>query len=348
MADRAWFSTRALLDEVIKGRGAYRVADVLGAGGGLALGAVLEGFQFAAKREDATGTGITLMTANRPVLGAVWNAQACEPERWRGVTADVVTSATRDEDEVETVLTYAARLKPAAVVFDVVPDVFAEHAMAATLNKRAGLRTYRHTVITYNDLSLGGALDRRRAFIVLHQIPFGVERVTLDWLAVGDDAVRDLLELEPTWDPQQLYRAPTWYSRALRAPDHTVDGFMPPVPEYRAPHEWQWARPGVMPVPSLKGLFRIKGRDDHPLTHREIARLMGFPDAYRLGTAKRGLRDTHLGAHWERTTSIHPARWVMGWVHRSLNGHPGPPQGDLDVSEDWRALADRQWGQRGS
>lgn len=344
MADRAWFSTRALLDEVIKGRGPYRVADVLGSGGGLALGAVLEGFEFAAKREDAIGAGITLMTANRDVLGARWNAQACDPAKWRGVTADVVVSAPQNEDAVTTVLAYAVRLKPAAVVLDVVPDVFAEHAMADTLNRRTGLRTYRHTLITYNDLALGGALDRRRAFIVLHQVPFGVDRVALDWLPAGDDAVRDLLELEQTWDPQQLRRAPTWYSRALRAPDHTVDGFMPPVPEYRTPREWDWSRPGVMPISGLRGLFRIRGRDHHMLTHREIARLMGFPDAYRLGTARRGMNGAHLSAHWESTTSIHPARWVMGWVHQGMDGHPGPLQGDLDVSEDWRVLADRQWG----
>jgi hypothetical protein len=347
MADRARFSTRITLNELIKGRGPYRIADVLGAGGGLALAGVLEGFQFAAKREDRAGAGVALMAVNRAVLGATWNVQATDPGNWRGVTADVVTSVARTEDEAAVLLTYAARLRPAVVVLDSVPDVFAGHAMARTLNKGAGLGTYRSTAVTYNDLSLGGALDRRRQFTVLHQVPFGVDRVALDWLAVGDDAVRDLLELEPTWKPQPLYRAPTWYSRALRAPDHTVDGFMPPVPEYRAPSEWAWARPGVMPVPSVRGLFRIRGRDDHPITHREIARLMGFPDVYRLGTATRGLRDTHLGAYWEVTTSMHPARWVMRWVHRSLDGHAGPLRGDVDVSEDWRPLADRQWGGRG-
>jgi hypothetical protein len=151
----------------------------------------------------------------------------------------------------------------------------------------------------------------------------------------------DLLELEPSWDSQQLQRAPTWYSRGLRSPEHTVDGFMTAA-DYRAPQEWDWKRPGQLL--GYDGVFRVKGRDGHLLTHREIARLLGFPDAWRLGTAPRGLSGRFLGAYWELTTSVHPARWVMGWIHRSLDGRPGPMRdAQVDVSEDWKPLAKRQW-----
>lgn len=341
MPDRPWFSTRATLDEVIKGRGPYRVADVFGGSGGLALGAVLEGFQLAAKREGQAATGIGLMRANRAVLGDQWSAQAISPDRWRGVTADVVTSAARDEDDLLTLIRYAARLRPGVLVLDTVPDVFAAVGIAKDLNKQTKL-AYRYTSIEYNDLSFGGALNRRRELIVLSQVPFGVDRVAQDWLPVADDAVMDLLELEPTWDPQPIRRPPTWYSRALRAPEHTVDGFMTAY-DYRSPLEWDWKRPGQLL--SADGLFRVKGRDGHALTHREIARLMGFPDAWRLGTAPRSTDGRFLGAYWDETTSVRPARWVMRWVHRSLDGHPGPlAEYRVDVSHDWEALAYRQWG----
>lgn len=343
MAERAWFSTRATLDEVIKGRGPYRVADVLGAGGGFALGAVLEGFELAAKREDPAAVGVGLMMANKPVLGQRWNAQAGDPDKWRKVTADVVVSVTADAELAEVLTAYTAALKPAVLILDTVPDVFEGAELAQRLRKLSGL-VYRPTAVVYNELSLGGVLDRRRQFTLLSQVPIGVDRVALDWIPAADEAVMDLLELEPTWDLQRVYRAPTWYSRALRSPDHTVDGFMT-ARDYRSPSEWAWSR--TVPMPSPDGVFPVKGRDGHRLTHREIARLMGFPDAWRLGTVKRGLNDTFLGAHWERGTAVHAARWILRWVHRSLDGRPGPLRGErLDVADDWLPAAALRWGDR--
>lgn len=337
------FSTKITLDELIKGRGAYLVADVHGGGGGMALGAVLEGFRLTAKREPADGSGLNVMLANRGTLGHKWNVQASPPFRWRPATADVIVSTVGADDlAASAILTYAARILPAVVVADVAPGNHTVRGMATELSALTRLR-YTSTVIEYNDLSLGGVLDRRRAFHVLSQVPFGVDRVPMTWLPVAQDAVLDLLDLRQTWPAQRLERAPTWYSASLRSPDHTVDGFMR-AHLRRSAREWEWARPGQELGP--QGLFPVRGRDGHWLTHREVARLMGFPDTWRLGTAPRGTDELLLESAWATTTPVHPARWVMQWVRLSLNGRPGPLRdAEIDLSDDWRPLAQRQWGQ---
>jgi hypothetical protein len=339
----AWFPMRTSLKELVNGRGAYRVADVFGHGGGLALGAVQAGFMLAARRDDAGGAGLGMLLANKATLGTKWNAQAATADKWRSVTADVITGSPGPES-VSTLISYAARIKPAMVVLDFPAAVTADPDFGAGLLTgitRLTRITHRLTTIRYNDLSLGGAMDRGRTFLILSQIPVGVNRVELDWIPSSWDAVADLMDLESGWDLQNLRRAPTWYSRSLRSPEHTVDGYAAAY-DHRTVREWDWARPGWMP--SARGVNRIKGRDGHVITHREIARLMGFPDSWRLGTAPRG---KILGAYWEQTTSIHPARWLMEWVHSCLDGATGPLTGEVDLTEDWSAVAARQWPDAG-
>lgn len=343
----AWFPMTTSLKELVQGRGAYRVADVMGFGGGFALGAVQAGFQLAAKREDAGAMGVSVVQANRAVLGAKWSIQAVAPDKWRLVTADVVVGTPAPE-QADTVVRYAAKLRPAVVVLDLAPDAVAQGELASALGEqlnRLTKLTYRVARLRYNDLSLGGALDRPRCFVVFSQIPVGFGHMVLDWLPAADDVVNDLWDLEASWETQRLVRRPTWYSRALRTPEHTVDGLMTAL-DYRSAREWAWTRPGTPLSP--EGLFPVRGRDRHLITHREIARLMGFPDAWLLGTAPRGLQGRFLGAYWDVSTSVAPARWVMQWVRRALDGAPGPLRGDLDLSEDWHALAIRQWGSAGN
>jgi hypothetical protein len=342
----AWFPMRTSLKELVNGRGAYRVADVFGHGGGLALGAVQAGFMLAARRDDGGGAGLGMLLANKATLGAKWNAQAAAIDKWRPVTADVVTGSPLP-GSVSTLISYAARLKPAAVVLDFPAAVTADPDFGAGL--LAGLTRLtriRHqlTTIRYNDLSLGGAMDRARTFLVLSQIPIGVNRAELDWIPSSWDAVADLMDLELIWGPQAIERAPTWYSRSLRSPEHTVDGHAAAY-DYRTVREWDWNRPGWMP--SASGVNRIRGRDGHVLTHRETARLMGFPDSWAIGSVPRGMGGTYLGASWQETTSVHPARWLMEWVHSCLDGAVGPLTGEVDLTDDWRAVARRQWPEIG-
>lgn len=62
------------------------------------------------------------------------------------------------------------------------------------------------------------------------------------------------------------------------------------------------------------------------LTYREAARLMGYPDEWRLEPTR---YDSDLHQTWARGPSIYTARWVLEWVRNSLDGQPGPTTGTL-------------------
>jgi site-specific DNA-cytosine methylase len=60
---------------------------------------------------------------------------------------------------------------------------------------------------------------------------------------------------------------------------------------------------------------------DRTITHREAARVMGFPDDWRilpLRTERVG-----LAATWGKGVSVQCGRWIGDWVRRALDGDPG-------------------------
>jgi site-specific DNA-cytosine methylase len=416
----------------------YTFVDCQGFAGGFTAGAVLAGMRLVAKREGPGGFGVSLVEANHAFLGDRWASQVGPAEEWEPVKADVVlgtppctafsnmsvgTKSRGMHADINhcmwDLIGYAARVKPAAVMMESVAGAFTNGRwlmgeLARTLNEKTGL-AYRVTHVLQNNLSVGGCTNRRRYFLVLSQVPFGVERHSLTWLPTVGEAVGDLVNLPLTHDPQSLTLAPTWWSRDLRTPGHTVDGHMnvtsshvprlldlvAEVPwrdgeretdilrRYHAKHgdlpeswhyefrgrwksdeprptraqqlmtrdldpggfnqlrKWDWDRPGH--VITGAGPYMLWHRDDRHMTHRETARLMGFPDAWVVGTA---VSDKQLHMHWGKGTSVHPAFWVTTWLRQSLDGQPGTMTGELlddgsrliDVSNDWRDVARRQWG----
>jgi site-specific DNA-cytosine methylase len=86
-------------------------------------------------------------------------------------------------------------------------------------------------------------------------------------------------------------------------------------------------------------------------THRDCARIMGFPDDLRILPQQ---WNSHLGAVWGKGVPVHSGRWIADWIRRSINGNPGSMIGDptgedngasvVDVTNDWRrALGDETW-----
>lgn len=62
------------------------------------------------------------------------------------------------------------------------------------------------------------------------------------------------------------------------------------------------------------------------ITHREAARIMGFPDDWLI----RPLRGrSGLNMTWGKGITVQCGRWIGEWVRRSLDGEPGSVQGDL-------------------
>lgn len=80
------------------------------------------------------------------------------------------------------------------------------------------------------------------------------------------------------------------------------------------------------------------------LTHREVARIQGFPDDWRIRPLKgaSGLRLT-----WGKGIPVDCGKWISGWVRRSLEGQPGGHTGVsgeqdreriINVTEAYRAV----------
>ena len=83
---------------------------------------------------------------------------------------------------------------------------------------------------------------------------------------------------------------------------------------------------------------------DRTLTHREAARVLGFPDDWRI----RPLRHVSgLQMTWGKGISVHCGSWIGSWVRRALAGEPGSYVGrplgdreyDVDVTNAWKTTA---------
>lgn len=391
----------------------YRFLDCMGFAGGMAVGATQAGFQLVGKTEKPGGFGLPLMEANRQFLGDAWQAQVGNPATWEPVHADVVVGTppcaafsgmsvgtaahgvgSSINNCMRDLIGYAVKVRPAAVVMESVGQAYSQgitlmRELAETLNEGTGLR-YRTTHVLQNNSLLGGATKRRRYFLVLSQVPFGVEFEPPTRLATVEDAISDLACQPLAWQSHRYLTSPTWWSLDQVSARGEVDGHMLPVtgtdyqrrvmdlvtgdrgvdwpvgdseeeilkryyekngelPEswcydgrasrsgmghltrdkqliekgfkaggFSRPRHWPWNEPGR--VINGAGPFMVWHPNGRFATHREVARLMGFPDDYLIEPCK----DVRaLGSFWGKGTSVHPARWVMTWLRQSLNGNPG-------------------------
>lgn len=83
---------------------------------------------------------------------------------------------------------------------------------------------------------------------------------------------------------------------------------------------------------------------DRTITHREAARVLGFPDDWLI----RPLRGVSgLQMTWGKGISVACGKWVAEWVHRALDGCPGQYTGkvigdrehDINVTNAWKSVA---------
>jgi site-specific DNA-cytosine methylase len=81
---------------------------------------------------------------------------------------------------------------------------------------------------------------------------------------------------------------------------------------------------------------------DRALTHREAARIMGFPDDWKLWPLRNqpGLSMTH-----GKGITVQCGKWIAGWIRAALDENPGtyrgteigPEEFDIDVTHDWQS-----------
>ena len=386
----------------------------------------------AGKKELPGGFGVPMMEANRIFLGDNWKTQISEAEAWEPIRADVVGGTppcaafsgmtagyavhgmdSKINECMWVAVRYAARCRPAVFVMESVTQAFTNGKilmarLAQELNERSGL-AYRTTHVIQDNYSLGGVTRRKRYFLVLSQVPFGVEVPELRWLPVVGDALSDLQSMPQKWESQAYTAPPTWWSYQLRSAAGRIDGhrfdgnrrtgrlmdlvnglreageeaWLPGEPEedipkryYKRfgslPESWQYATAGKILTRDKQLLERgfktggfaqtrywpwdkpgrvINGAGPHMVwhpdmrhaTHREVARLMGFPDDWLIEPLR---NDGKLHSYWGKGTSVAPAQWICTWIRESLDGNPGSNIGEvqpdgsrlIDVSKYWQEV----------
>lgn len=105
---------------------------------------------------------------------------------------------------------------------------------------------------------------------------------------------------------------------------------------------WRWDAPArVITGAGLESV--LHPLVDRALTHREVARIMGFPDTWEIRTfkdAKSIIRQT-----WGKGIPVDCGRWISSWVRESILGNPGSDQGEpiggereylIDVTNDYK------------
>lgn len=95
-------------------------------------------------------------------------------------------------------------------------------------------------------------------------------------------------------------------------------GFIQPV-------RWHPDRAGRV-ITGSGMLTAIHPYENRMLTHREVARIMGFPDEWRI-YPNRGLNQ--LAFNWGKGLLVQCGRWIGQWVQEALDGSPGGDRGEL-------------------
>lgn len=226
----------------------YKFIDCMGFAGAMSVAATQVGMRLVNKVERPGGFGLPLMDVNRAFLGEDWSYQVGDPATdWEPFTADVVVGTppcaafsgmtfgttkhgidSDINDCMWDLVRYAARVKPQVLVMESVSQAYTKglplmRRLTAELNDRTSLR-YRATHVLQNNLSVGGCTNRKRYFLVLSRVPFGVARPRPTRVANLADALGDLISQPLTWGDEPYWDEATWWSEPHRRTDGRVDG----------------------------------------------------------------------------------------------------------------------------
>lgn len=389
--------------------------------GGMTLGGVQAGMELVAKYEDVGGFGALNCDSNRHLLGEDWQLQVGKPETWEPRPAEVILSnppcsgfsslswgVNRKSYGIKAkvnqcmwnMIGFAGRMSPAPQVI-VMESVQAAAVtglplmrdLRAELERTTGERYWMYHVLQNNG-ALGGCSIRRRYFLVLSRVPFGIERPKFGPPHTLRDSIGDLQSLDYTTMGPQVYKSPAseWLVReGMINPDGWVDGHCiadhnSPVlkrltdlmagdtedfqvwPQNRClvialrryyqhhgrlPASWHFKRQSgvwadealieknfemgftrpkrwVYDLPSRVIIGGAMWLVVHPeqnrlLTHRECARIMGFPDNW-LAQPMENLKG--LGETWGKGVSVQSGRWIARWAKDAVEGRPGSVTGE--------------------
>lgn len=93
---------------------------------------------------------------------------------------------------------------------------------------------------------------------------------------------------------------------------------------FTTPVRWDGQRPArVITGAGLQNV--VHPTLDRMLTHREVARILGFPDDWTIEPLK---NNTGLSQTWGKGITVDCGRWIGGWIRNALLGNPGSHQGE--------------------
>lgn len=402
--------------------------DLHGFAGGLTLGGVQAGLKLLSKHESTAmnGFGMANCEANRHLLGQEWLGQVSAPSDWEPAKAEVVLACppcsgfssmswgvnrrtyginAKVNSCMWDVINAAGRIAPQVLVMESVQAAAVTglplmRDLRARLEELTGERYWMYHVLQNNG-ALGGCSIRRRYFLVLSRIPFGVETPDYGPPATLRDAIGDLQTLDHHTMDRQYYNSPAseWLVRErLVNPEGWVDGHcvsndqtvgmqrlrdlwagttedveiwpqnrclayalrtyyqaygrLPDSWRYKSwkggwsdenliaknfemgftrPKRWVYDLPSRVVIGGAMYLV-VHPEQDRMLTHRECARIMGFPDTWVAEplAGVRGLEET-----WGKGVSVHAGRWIARWAKDAVEGLPGSVTG-VPVSEHHR------------
>lgn len=385
--------------------------DAHGYAGGFTLGGVQSGMRLVGKHEDESGFGVRQCEANRLLLGDDWESESVKPEHWTPQQAEVMlvnppcsafssmTYGTITDSVNHNInncmwdcVNYAGNVRPEVFIMESVQGAAVRgtplmRQLRGHLENLTGYE-YHLTHVLQNNAALGGASLRRRYFMVLSRVPFGVELPEYGPPPTLFESIGDLQTLDYRLWRRQEYLSPhsEWVHREVASPHGYVDGHITAKWETpgmqriidllegdtndievwpqdaclvaalrnyhqahgKLPTSWHfkrrsgaWADESLIEKNMEMGFTRPKRwRYDktafviiggamylvvHPtqnrmLTHRECARVMGFPDDWRIEPLQ-GLRGLEEG--WGKGVSVQAGRWIANWARLAVEGQPG-------------------------
>lgn len=72
--------------------------------------------------------------------------------------------------------------------------------------------------------------------------------------------------------------------------------------------------------------------ENRMFTHREVARIMGFPDDWVIKPIR---TEKNLSFGWGKGILVQCGEWIGSWVQAALDGNPGDYQGEPMGEREW-------------
>ena len=353
--------------------------------GGLAYSFVSEGFTLVAKREHPGGFGAPLMEANRNILGNSWDMQDTVPDEWRRPgPVEVVagnppcsgfsllnSSGKRGIDSPINAcmfhfMHFAAKCKPTTIVMESVQQAYTGgrplmRKLRQDVEEISGLK-YEIIHTLHSVAALDGSQIRRRYFLVLSRIPFGIDEREVVKCRTGYSFIEDLADklLDEDGTPDGHITSPWGHAdRTANLLKHfdwkqgekigaVLDRAFDELGFKGIEEKLGYAAGSVISMVlddtlgSAYATTRVKANKlwptftgasmgaVHPtqprtLTYREAARLMGFPDEW---TVKPAIEDRKGRSWFGKGVTTFAGKWIAGLVRDAINGRPGPVLGD--------------------